>query len=43
MSEFDEEYNMAKRLAMLWLVVMLGLIGFGVWVVVKVLQHFAVI
>ena len=43
MDEFDKEVNEGKKIMIVILTVYLALIGFAVWVIVKVLQHFKVI
>lgn len=45
--QFDRDFAKAKKWGQVSFIVSsglsLGLIGFGVWVVVKILQHFGVI
>ena len=45
--DFDRDFDRTKKLAIVAfvfnLVIVLGLISFGIWVVVQLLQHFGVV
>ena len=45
--EFDRDLNRTKKLAVFAFVfnilIVLGLIGFAIWVVVQLLQHFGIV
>ena len=45
--DFDRDFDSTKKLAIVAfvfnLVIVLGLISFGIWVVVQLLQHFGVV
>ena len=45
--EFDKSFRLMKKLSVAWCVVCglasLAVMGFGVWVTVKLLQHFGVV
>ncbi len=41
--EFDKAFKWGKRIAIIWGLIVIGLISFGVWVVIKILQHFEVV
>jgi hypothetical protein len=46
-ADLDRQFKVTQKLvaygALIWCAVVLGLIGFGVWVVVKLLAYFHVI
>jgi flagellar biogenesis protein FliO len=43
MNEMEKAFKIGKMLVIAWFCIVIGLIGFGMWVVIKILQHFKII
>ena len=43
MDEFDKEFNKMKKIGYVIFAIYLVIIGFVIWVIIKLLQHFEVV
>jgi flagellar biogenesis protein FliO len=43
MDEMEKAFKIGKMMAITWFCIVIGLIGFGMWVIIKILQHFKII
>ena len=41
--QFDKDFETAKKWSIIGAIFTLGLLGFGIWVVIKLLAHFGII
>ena len=43
MDTFDKEFRYMKMLAAAWIIILIGGAVFGIWVILKIMQHFKVV